>query len=86
MSYQAPVSSDWTQAPDGVDVLSNRQLIRRTFGSFSKEVANVVHIRRAGEISGQQMGQYMLERIRDAGGKRLLGRVHSITGNGRRRG
>ena len=77
-SYRAPVSSDWAGAPDGVDVLSNRSLIRRTFGSFSKEIARVVHIRRAGGISGHLMGQYMLERIREGGGKLLNARVRSV--------
>ncbi len=77
-SYRPPVSADWTEAPDGVDVLSNQDLIRRTFPSFSAEIANVLHIRRAGDISGQQMGQYMLERVKEAGGKRLCVQLRSI--------
>lgn len=82
-SYEPPVSEDWQEAPDGVDVLSNPDLIRRTFPSFSRDIASVIHIRRAGSISGQQMGQYMLERIRDAGGKRLSAAVKGIEHNNR---
>jgi len=77
-SYDPPANAAWETAPSGVDVLSSQRLIQQTFPSLSKEIANVVHIRRAGEISGQQLGQYMLEKIRDAGGKRLKGTVRGI--------
>ncbi len=77
-SYRPPVSADWTSAPNGVDVLSNQDLIRRTFPAFSTDVANVLHIRRAGDIDGQHMGQYMLQRIKQAGGTRLTAQLSSI--------
>ncbi len=77
-SYAASVSSDWESAPRGVDVLSNQELIRRRFPSISHDVKNVLHVRRAGDIRGQQLGQYMLEKIRDAKGRRLSGEVRSI--------
>jgi len=77
-SYQSSDFKDWTAAPTGVDVLCNRDLIRQTFPSFSTEVANVLHIRRAGDIDGQHMGQYMLQRIQQYGGKRLSAHLKSI--------
>ena len=77
-SYQPIDAADWTAAPNGVDVMSKQDLIRRTFPSFSPEVAHVLHIRRAGAIDGQQMGQYMLQRIKQSGGKRLSAHVRSI--------
>lgn len=82
-NYQTPATTNWMDAPDGVDVLSNRQLIQQTFPSFSKEIAHVVHIRRAGEISSQQMAQYMLERVSEAGGKRLRATLKGVALNGR---
>ena len=78
LSYMSPDSDDWEVAPAGVDVLSNQQLIRQTFPLLSEDIANVIHIRRAGEISSQQLSQYMLEKIRNAGGKRLTASVRSI--------
>src|SRR5262249_31574702 len=39
-------------------------------------------IRRAGDISGQQMGQFMLERIRATGGRVVAGEVTSIARTG----
>ena len=82
-NYRAPASTNWNDVPDGVDVLSNRQLIQQIFPSFSNNITSVLHIRRAGEISSQQMGQYMLGQISEAGGKRLRGRLQGVTFNGR---
>jgi len=62
-----------------IDVISGRQSIHKLFPALSDDIQNVIHIRRAGDISGQQLGQYMLERINDAGAKRLAGDVTGIT-------
>ncbi len=78
--YQPPLSSDWQSAPDGVDVLTNPDLIHRTFPSWADDVATVLHIRRAGDISGQQMGAWMLEHIRAAGGRLLRAKLVGIDG------
>jgi glycine/D-amino acid oxidase-like deaminating enzyme len=77
-SYQPAISGDWELAPDGVDILSARELIHAHFPSFASDIATVIHIRRAGDISGQQLGQFMLEAIRERGGKLLRGRVVAI--------
>jgi len=77
-TYRPPLSSDWRTAPDGVAVLTDRGLIGTHFPSFSPEIATVIHIRRAGDISGQQLGQFMLEAIRARGGRLRRGRVSAI--------
>ncbi|MEM8500733.1 MAG: FAD-binding oxidoreductase [Pseudomonadota bacterium] len=77
-SYQRAVSSAWQSAPDGVDVLMNKTLIRRYFPNLDSSVSNVIHIRRAGDFNGQQMGQLMLEQIKARGGKRLTANVSNI--------
>lgn len=76
--YQPPLSSDWRTAPGGVDILTDRGLIGTHFPSFSREIATIIHIRRAGDISGQQLGQFMLEAIRARGGRLRRGRVSAI--------
>lgn len=78
--YVPAASPDWTTAPDGVDVLMDRALIRAHFPSYAQDVATVLHIRRAGDISGQQMGAWMLEGIRAAGGRLLRARLAGIEG------
>lgn len=76
--YQPAIDEDWQSAPNGVDVLTDKVLIERAFPYFDKEIRSVIHIRRAGMISGQQMGQYMLQAFRAAGGRRLTGKVDHI--------
>jgi glycine/D-amino acid oxidase-like deaminating enzyme len=78
LDYQPPLRKPWQSAPDGVDVLLNADLIRKTFPTYAPDVRSVIHIRRAGSISAQQMGQYMLEEIRAAGGRLVRAEVKGI--------
>ncbi len=66
--------------PGDIDVAhyGDRELIRKTFPALTTDIKNVVHIRRGGDISGQQLGQYMLERLRAAGGRKLQGDVTAV--------
>ncbi|HYB09831.1 MAG TPA: FAD-binding oxidoreductase [Alphaproteobacteria bacterium] len=77
-TYHPPDSAAWDKAPGGVDVLRGPALIRQTFPGYARDVQTVLHIRRAGSISGQQLGQFMLEAIRAARGSRLRGEVIAI--------
>ena len=76
--YPAPESADWQSAPDGVDVIQGNERVRQVFPWLSDEITSVVHIRRAGDISVQQLGQYMLERIRACGGRLKRARVTGV--------
>jgi glycine/D-amino acid oxidase-like deaminating enzyme len=78
-SYQPAMSAEWQSAPDGVDVIQDRDILERCFPSFDRDVATVLHIRRAGDISGQQLGSFMLERIRANGGQIIRGRVVEVS-------
>lgn len=81
--YQEAVSADWSSAPDGVDILGSTGLIRRVYPWLDQSVRNVIHIRRAGDLSGQQLGQIMLERFRAMGGKRKTCTVVGLSHCGR---
>ncbi len=61
-----------------VDVYDDQSQIQQKFPALAAEIKNVIHIRRGGDISGQQLGQYMLEEIRVAGGRKLQGDVIAI--------
>ena len=76
--YVPPRSADWQTAPDGVDVLLGRNLIQAHYPAFDSEVATALHIRRAGDISGQQLGQYMLETMRPSGAQFQQAKVLGI--------
>ena len=79
-TYRPATSAAWDAAPSGVDVICEPILIRKTFTCYATDVRTVLHIRRAGSISGQQLGQIMLETIRGAGGRLLRGEVVAIEG------
>jgi len=80
-TYETPHAQDWKSPIDGVDVISNKTLINKVFPAFSPDIEHVLHIRRAGDISGQQMGQYMLQQVKSLGCARLRGRVRSVVKN-----
>lgn len=80
--YQTPYAKHWDSSIDGVDILSNTALIKKVLPAFSADIENVLHIRRAGDFSSQQMGQYMLQQIAPKGCKRLRGKVCNIVRNG----
>jgi glycine/D-amino acid oxidase-like deaminating enzyme len=76
--YAPACRTPWTDAPDGVDVLLDPALIRQAFPSYAPDVATVIHIRRAGSISTQQLGQFMLEALRAEGVRVRRAEVRAI--------
>jgi len=55
--YQDFRAADWQTQPDGVDILQSQELIHANFPSYDETIQTVLHIRRGGDISGQQMGE-----------------------------
>ena len=60
-------SYDPTKPSGGADLVLDPVLIRTHFPYLTDEVAAVLHARRAGWLSAQQLGAWLLERARDAG-------------------
>lgn len=77
-TYESPHNENWESLVNGVDVVSDKELTQSTFPAFSPQIEKVVHIRRAGDFSGQQMGTYMLEQVKPLGCRRLRGHIESI--------
>ena len=75
-------SPDWEGMPDGVDIVQNQALIRDRFAGYDPDIQTIIHIRRGGDISGQQLGMYMLDYLKSVGVKRLVGEVCNITQQG----
>jgi len=79
-------SSRYTPSPDrgfdfplvGADVITNETLIRTNFPYLTPETVAVVHARRAGWLSAQQLGMVMLEAVRERGVRVLKGEVAGI--------
>ena len=77
-AYEPPNSADWRTAPDGVDVITDRNLIRHTFPSYDPEIEAVIHVRRAGSVDSSRLGRRMLEIARGRGAERITGTVEAV--------
>ena len=68
--------------PDGADLLTDPALIRRHFPYLAPETVAVLHTRRCGWFSAQQLGMTMLEQAQVAGVQLIEGRVEGVNING----
>jgi glycine/D-amino acid oxidase-like deaminating enzyme len=82
--YQPSPGDGFEGQPVGTDVITDRTLIRRHFGWLADDTVALLHARRCGWFSGQQLGMYMLERARDKGVRFLSGRVEAVETTGGR--
>jgi glycine/D-amino acid oxidase-like deaminating enzyme len=82
--YHPPPAEGFDGQPTGSDVITDRALIRRHFGWLADDTVALLHARRCGWLSGQQLGMYLLERARDRGVRLIEGRVEGVeTAGGR---
>ena len=80
--YEPARPEDFDDAPTGADVITDPALLRRHFGYLAPDTVAVLHARRCGWFSGQQLGMYMLERAREKGVQLVEGRVEAIDATG----
>jgi glycine/D-amino acid oxidase-like deaminating enzyme len=74
----------WHGQPDGADLFLDPALIRRYFPYLTPQTVAVLHARRCGWFSGQQLGMLLLEGARSHGARLLQGRVTEIHTDGGR--
>jgi glycine/D-amino acid oxidase-like deaminating enzyme len=82
--YEAASPAGFEGQPTGADVIAERALIRRHFPYLAEETVAVLHARRCGWFSGQQLGMYLLERCREKGVRLIEGRVERVDTTGGR--
>lgn len=70
--------SEFLSQPSGADLITDPALIQSTFPYLTDETVAVLHIRRAGWLSAQQLGMYMLRRAQESGVQLIQARVESI--------
>ena len=70
--------------PPGSDLITDPALIRAEFPYLDPSVVAVLHARRCGWLSAQQLGMWMLERARARGVKLVRGRVTGVDARGGR--
>ncbi len=82
--YRTAPAEGWQDQPTGADLITDRELIRRAFPYLSTDTCAVLHARRCGWFSGQQLGMLQLEEARAAGVELIEGRVEWIETSGGR--
>lgn len=65
-------------SPDGADLLIGNELIRKYFPYLTNKVVAALHARRAGWLSAQQLGMYLLETGRSRGVRFESARVTGV--------
>ena len=76
--YRPAPADGYEGQPVGTDVITDRSLIRRHFPYLADETVALLHARRCGWFSGQQLGMYLLERAREKGVRLIEGRVERV--------
>ncbi|MBN1149344.1 MAG: FAD-binding oxidoreductase, partial [Anaerolineales bacterium] len=77
-SYQPAPAQGFANQPTGADLLLDPDLIQAHFPYLSEKVIAALHVRRAGWLSAQQLGMYLLEQARAHGVRLLNGKVSSV--------
>ncbi len=77
-AYSPPAAGDWRREPAGIDLLLDRALIRRHFPYVAGDTVAILHARRCGWLSGQQLGMHLLETARCAGAELVEGRLAAV--------
>jgi glycine/D-amino acid oxidase-like deaminating enzyme len=70
--------------PAGADLITDPAIIRQHFPYLSQQVVAALHVRRAGWLSAQQLGMYLLEKALGAGVRMLRARVTGVEAQGGR--
>jgi glycine/D-amino acid oxidase-like deaminating enzyme len=76
--YAPHAAEGFEGGPSGADLLIGTDLIRHQFPYLSPEITAVLHVRRAGWLSAQQFGQYLLDECRAMGVEFASDHVHDI--------
>jgi glycine/D-amino acid oxidase-like deaminating enzyme len=83
-AYRPTLTDDFRQQPTGADLLTDFGLIKEHFPTLSDRVRALLHVRRAGWLSAQQLGMFMLREAQQAGVRVWNDRVEKIRGAGNR--
>ncbi len=83
-TYVPAPAHGFEDLPVGADLLLDRDLIREHFPYLARDTVAVLHSRRCGWLSAQQLGAYLLKRSRAHGLRLEEGRVEDVRAQGGR--
>jgi sarcosine oxidase subunit beta len=76
--YQPSAKEGFCNQPTGADLLMGNELIRKYFPYVTNRAVAALHVRRAGWLSAQQLGMYLLETARQRGVRFESAHVSSV--------
>ena len=82
--YRPSAHAGYHDHPVGADLFMDRDAIREHFGWLDPNVVAVLHARRCGWMSGQQLGMYLFDEARAGGAELLEGRLEAVHRTGGR--
>lgn len=77
-SYQPPAPEGFQNSPTGADLLLGNDVLRKHFPYLTDKAVAALHVRRAGWLSAQQLGMYLLETARRSGVRFEAGKVTGV--------
>lgn len=78
LPFSPPPAEGYLGQPDGADLFLDRDLILQHFPYLSPDVTAAIIPRRCGSLSAQQLGMYLLDKVKEQGVKLVRGRVTGI--------
>ena len=78
-AYPPPATHGFDPALTGADLLLGRAGIRQRYPFLADDVVALLHTRRCGWLSAQQLGMVLLEGAREAGARLVRGRVVAVS-------
>ena len=83
-TYQPSPGEGYTGQPSGADLILDADLIQRHFPFIADDAVALLHTRRCGWLSAQQLGMHLLQQARDHGVQVVSGRVRAVDTTGGR--
>ena len=77
-AYTASDPDGWKGQPGGADLFLTGEAVRSAFPYVSETVVGALHARRAGWVSAQQLGMWLLEVARDRGAELITASVTGV--------
>jgi glycine/D-amino acid oxidase-like deaminating enzyme len=77
-SYVPSAMTGWHDHPNGADLFLGEEVIRSQFPWMAPDICAVLHARRCGWLSGQQLGAFLLDEAKGQGAEVIEGRVQSV--------
>lgn len=77
-AYVPAPATGFHDLPTGADLFTDRNLIQEHFPYLAPDTVGVLHARRCGWFSGQQVGRLLLKRAQQAGLRMVEGRVDGV--------